>query len=259
MGQVDLDFKPSVPVFDADVALGRRHDRRVAVDSVEGTLEAMDKAGVGRAHVYAPHAAGYDSTEGNELLMATIAGQPRFVPQFAANPSADDLDDFKAAFTAAGARSIRVVPGIHNYPFRDWVVKPWMEWLAEENIPLWIPATYEFLANDGAVDPSEVYDTMVANPGVTAVLAEIHYRQIMWALPMLKSLPNLMIEVSRLVTTDGIPKFVAAAGEQRVLYGSRFPDAPMAPNLYYLHRCGLSDQGLADVCAGNLDRLLGTG
>ena len=64
MGQVDFEFRPDVPVFDADVALGRRHDRRVAVDSVEGTLEAMDRAGVDRAHVYAPHAAGYDSTHG---------------------------------------------------------------------------------------------------------------------------------------------------------------------------------------------------
>ena len=60
-----------MPVFDADVALGRRHDRRVAVDSVEGTLEEMDRSGVDRAHVYAPHAAGYDSTHGNELLVRT--------------------------------------------------------------------------------------------------------------------------------------------------------------------------------------------
>jgi len=259
MGQVDLNFKPTVPVFDADVALGRRHDRRVAVDTADGTLEAMDKAGVDRAHVYAPHAAGYDSSEGNELLMETIAGQPRFVPQFAANPSSDDLDEFKASFKAAGARSIRIVPGTHNYPFLDWVVKPWMEWMAQDGIPLWLPVTYDFLKGDGAIDPSEIYDTMSANPGVTAVLAEVHYRQTGWALPLMKSLPNLMIEVSRLVNTDGIPRFFRAVGERRVMYGSRFPDAPMAPNLYYLHRCGLSDENLADICAGNLDRLLGTG
>ena len=54
MGQVDFEFRPDVPVFDADVALGRRHDRRVAVDSVEGTLEEIDRAGVDRPRLRSP-------------------------------------------------------------------------------------------------------------------------------------------------------------------------------------------------------------
>ena len=257
MGQVDLNFKPAVRVFDADVALGRRHDRRVAVDTVEGTLEVMDRAGVDRAHVYAPHAAGYDSQEGNELLMETIEGQPRFVPQFVANPSVDDLGDFQARFKDAGARSVRIVPAAHHYPFRDWVVGPWMEWLARERVPLWLPVTYEILPTEYTIDPSEIYETVKAHPDVTAVLSEVHYIQTMWALPLMKSLPNLMIEISRLVNTDGVGRFLEAVGAGRVLYGSRFPDAPMAPNLYYLHRCGLGEDALAGICAGNLDRLLG--
>ena len=51
MGQVDLDFKPAVPVFDANAALGRRHDKRVAVDTADGVIEVMDEAGVERALV----------------------------------------------------------------------------------------------------------------------------------------------------------------------------------------------------------------
>ena len=111
MGQVDFDFKPEVPVFDADVALGRRHDRRVAVDGVEGTLAEMDGAGVERAHVYAPHAAGWDSTHGNESLVRTIAGQPRFVPQFAANPTVDDLDDLSETARNWALPATRTCPG----------------------------------------------------------------------------------------------------------------------------------------------------
>ena len=41
MGEVDFHFKPSVSVFDANMALGRRQDRRVNVGSVEETLEAI--------------------------------------------------------------------------------------------------------------------------------------------------------------------------------------------------------------------------
>ena len=62
---VDLDFRPEVPAFDANAALGRRHDRRVSKDSAAELLAEMDRAGVQRALVYAPHAAAYDSTEGN--------------------------------------------------------------------------------------------------------------------------------------------------------------------------------------------------
>ena len=57
--------------------MGRRHDRGVAVDSVEDTLEEMDRASVDRTHVHAPHAAGYGSPQGKEPLMRTIAGQSR--------------------------------------------------------------------------------------------------------------------------------------------------------------------------------------
>ena len=48
----------------------------------------------------------------------------------------------------------------------------------------------------------------------------------------------------------------AVSGHERILYGSRFPDAPIAPQLYELHRCGLTQPALAAICSGNLDRLL---
>jgi len=91
MGEVDLHFKPAVPVFDANVALGRRHDRPVAVDTLEGTLEAMDSAGVERALVYSPHAEAFDALEGNDLLWETVRGTDRLVPQHVVNPAYDDL------------------------------------------------------------------------------------------------------------------------------------------------------------------------
>ena len=76
---------------------------------------------------------------------------------------------------------------------------------------------------------------------------------------MLRSLPNVHVEVSRFVVPDGMTGLIDAAGHERVLFGSRFPDSSMAPQLYNLHRCGLDDAVLAAVCAGNLDRLLSQG
>ena len=102
MGKVELDFRPSVPVLDANVSLGRRHDRAVAVDTVEGVRREMDRAGIGRALVYAPHAATYDSVEGNSMLMESVRGRDDFVPQFVCNPAFDDLEQGRGARGGGG-------------------------------------------------------------------------------------------------------------------------------------------------------------
>ena len=248
MGQVDLNFKPSVPVFDANVALGRRHDLRVRVDTAEGTLRAMRAAGVGRALVYSQHATEFDGRDGNQLLLEMIQGEPGLIPQFVCNPGFEDMAAFADGVMEHRVRSVRMVPALDNYPFRDWVVGPWLAWLAEDRIPLWL--------NVWQVDPSELHDTASAHPDVAVVLSEVHYSQINWAVPLLRSLPNLYIEISRYVVSDGIQTLLDVVGEERILFGSRFPASPMAAQLYNLHRCGLSRATLEAICSRNLERLL---
>ena len=242
MGEVDLHFKSSVPTFDACVALGRRFDRYVREDTVEGTIDVMDKAGVDKALVYSPHSIDFDAEEGNALLMEQIQGQPRLVPQFAVNPSYDDMEAFGATLHELSVRSVRMAPEKHRYPFRDWVVGPWLEWLASEKLPLWLDAMQ--------LDPVDLYDTAKSFPDTQIVMSEVHYSHVGWALPMLKSLPNLSIEISRLLIPDGVNTLIDAIGFERVMFGSRFPDSPMAPMLYSLHRSGLSDEELRAIAPG---------
>ena len=248
MGEVDLHFKSSVPTFDACVALGRRFDRYVREDTVEGTLDVMDKAGVEKALVYSPHSIDFDAEEGNALLMEQIQGQPRLVPQFAVNPSYDDMEAFGATLHELSVRSVRMAPEKHRYPFRDWVVGTWMEWLASEKLPLWLDAMQ--------LDPVDLHDTAKSFPDTQIVMSEVHYSHVGWAAPMLKSLPNLSIEMSRFLIPDGVNTLIDAVGADRVMFGSRFPDSPMAPMLYSLHRSGLSEEQLRAICSGNLERLL---
>ena len=253
----DLSFEPSVPVFDANVALGRRHDRVVSEDTAAGTLKEMDRLGVERALVYAPHAASFDTTAGNKALLETIGGEPRLVPQFVANPAYDDLNSFAAGVRDAGVRSIRMFPALHYYPFRDWILGPWLEWLAVEQLPVWLPTGYDdSVFPPQRFDPNEVYDTLRANPNISAVLTEVEYKQFSWAIPLLRSLPNMCVELSRWFIIDGIPRLLDAVGDQRILYGSRFPEGAMGPQLYNLHNHGLSEDTLGRICSGNLERLL---
>ena len=257
MGDVNLNFKPAVPVFDANMALGRRHDRRVSVDTVVETLKEMNRAGVDRALVYAPHAVTYDSAEGNSLLLETIHGDSRLVPQFVCNPAFDDFDAFTSWVKEAKIRSVRMVPGAHNYPFRDWVVKRWLDWFAAEKIPVWLPTEYGIITETVHLNPSEAHDTVKAHPNLNVVLSEVHYGHVGWALPLIRSLPNISIEISRFVIADPIARLMKAVGEERILFGSRFPSQYIAPHIYTLHHSGLSDETLKKICSGNLERLLG--
>ena len=257
---VDLDFRPEVPAFDANAALGRRHDQRVAVDDAAGLLAEMDRAGVARALVYAPHAAAYDSSDGNAGLLEAIGQETRLVPQFVCNPTFDDFDQTTAYILESGVRAVRMLPMLHYYPFRLWVVGEWLAWLAARRIPLWLPMSYDTNWNDGdgaELDPHEVYATVSEFPDLAVVLSEVHYRQASWALPLLRSVPNLSIEVSRFVIVDGIARLLDAVGPQRVLFGSRYPEQAIAPQLYHLHRLGLNVADLRATCGGNLSRLLG--
>jgi len=96
-----------------------------------------------------------------------------------------------------------------------------------------------------------------AHPDVSAVLCEAQYHEMSWVMPLLRSLPNIYIELSRSVNTDVLVRMLDAVGEERIVFGSRFPDGSISPTLYGLHRYGLSDETLAAICAGNLERLLG--
>ena len=248
MGNVNLNFKPSVPVFDANVVLGRRHDRRAVVDTVAGTKEAMRKSGIERALVYSPHAVHFDTMVGNQLLLEMIQDESGLVPQFVANPATDDLESFAATLLKHEVSSVRLLPEEHRYPFRDWVVGPWLDRMEAENIPVWIPVEQ--------TDPPTLHDTIKAHAGLTVVATELHYSHVPWAMPLLRSLPNLSVEISRFVIADGVARLMDTVGEERILFGSRFPDSSMGHQLYNLHRSGLTEGALAAICAGNLDRLL---
>lgn len=256
MGKVDLHFQPTVQVFDANMYLGRPHDRRVTVHTPEDTIEAMQKAGITRALVHHPHADFRDSHDGNGWLMELVANSSSLVPQFVCNPSFDNLDDFAAEVKEFGIRSVRMVPTYHMYPFQDWVVGRWLEWLEDENIPLWIQVSADS-NNSVPFDSAAVHDTIKNHPNLKVILSEFHYQIALWVYPFLRSLPNVYAECSKFISTNWVPELIEVSSVDRVLYGSGFPTEALAPQLYTIHKSGLDDKELSAICGGNLERLLG--
>ena len=141
MGEVDIDFKSSVPVFDCNVSLGRVHTRRLVVDTAEDTISAMDHVGVETSLIHNPYGVNYDAVDGNKKLMESINGISRFIPQFTCNPSTFDLDSFSKNVEINNVKAIRMEPSKQNFPFVNWIVGDCMEWIVKKQITLFIPAT----------------------------------------------------------------------------------------------------------------------
>ena len=204
MGNLKEDVAAAGEVFDANVALGRRHDRRVTVDSVAGTLVEMDRVGVDRAVVYSTHAVVFDTEDGNAELVRAIGEERRLIPQFVCNPSRDDLSAFQYLVGSHSVRSIRMLPAQHMYPLAEWVVGPWLDWAASAGISVWMPVEYGAATNRSQLHveqfgAAEVHEVAASHPDVTVVLSEVQYRHANWALKLLGALPNLHLELSRFV------------------------------------------------------------
>ena len=249
MGEVDIDFKSSVPVFDCNVSLGRVHTRRLVVDTPEETISAMDHVGVKSALIHNPYGVNHDAVDGNKKLMESIKGIPRFIPQFTCNPATFDLDSFSENVEINNVKALRMEPSKQKFPFVDWIVGDCMKWIVKKQLTLFIPVT-DF-------NPDEFYNTIKLFPNVKVVLCDLHYSHVPWALPLLKSLPNLYVEISKFSISDSLVRLLNIVGETRILYGSKFPHQPMGPQLYSLHRWGISESTLKVICSENLERILG--
>ncbi len=245
---VSTPFRPAVPVFDGNAALGRRHDRRVALDTPAALLAEMDRCGIGRALVHHPHASNYCTREGNAWLMELVAGYPRLMPQWVVSPVFDAPEDAGAALLAAGVRSVRMCPRGNMYLFKRWTAGAWLEWLQAHGLALWLPAE--------DVDLGDLHDTLQHFAGLRVVLVAPTYAQISSVLPLARVLPNLFVDLSRWDVFRGPARLRDAIGAGRLLYGSNLPEFEPGSMLYYLHHCGFDERELRAVCGGNLERLV---
>jgi predicted TIM-barrel fold metal-dependent hydrolase len=230
------------------VQAGRPHDRPVEVPSRHEFLDRMDRWGIGRALVYHPAALFYDGEPGNRELLEWIGDEPRLVPQWCAHLSLTQVSDFAHQAETAGVRGVRAAPRLGLYPFVPWIVDPWLGWLSETGRVLWVSLD--------ELDPDQFHSAVSRHPQLHVVLSEGHYRHhaIIW--PLMRALPNLMLELSRYDVAGGVGRLVDAFGAERFVFGSTYPDLAPEPYLFYLHHAGLDESALRAIAGGNLERLL---
>ena len=242
-----LNFQPRVPVFDANVGVGHRHDRPSPYSDANELLEEMHRHGVDRALIYHVQGEAISAIRGNEMLLGWTGDA--FSLQWVAGPGDDSLRQLKGFHADERLRSVRLhSPEGGRVPFVDWLYGPLLDWLSTEGIPLWVSLA------DGS--PVELLDALQRFPDLTVVLLGAHYVHSTIVGPMLRRLPKAFLELSRFENLAGIETLIAEEGVERLLYGSYFPRYAMGPILFYLHHMEIDDADLTAICAGNLERLL---
>jgi hypothetical protein len=247
-----LHFKARVPVFDANVRVGNRHDERTACPDRAALLAEMDRHGVERALIYHAQTDEISPIDGNIALESWLTDDNRLVPQWSVLPVANSLAQIQALHAQGRVSSVRLheTAGV-GLPFRPWAYDELLTWLSEAYIPVWIPLP-DF-------NPDDLVTTLCEYPALVTVIAGAHYVHHLMVRPLLRALPNAHLELSRYEPIGAIEDLCQEMGATRLLYGSWYARYAMGPMLFYLHHTNLSEEELALVCAGNLDRILAAG
>lgn len=244
-----LTFKARVPVFDANVRVGDRHDEPPACSDRHTLLAELDRHGVERALIYHAQTDDISPIDGNQALEPWVGTDGRLVPQWSVMPTAASLAQIQALHAAGRVTSVR----LHDtwsagLPLRPWAYNSLLSWLSKERIPVWIPLP--------TVTSDDLITTLQAYPDLVTVCVGAHYVHYLLVRPLLQTIPNTYLELSRYEPIGEIEALCAEFGAHRLLYGSWFARYAMGPMLFYLHHTGLSEAELAMICAGNVERIL---
>ena len=241
------DFSARVPVFDANIGVGHRHNRPSPVNDTAGLLAEMERHGVERGLVYHVQGEMISAVDGNKALASW--DDSRLAPQWVTGPGTDSLSQLRELHGDGVVQSVRLHSTTDcGTPFVDWIYGDLLSWLEAEHIPLWIS-----LADTPVV---EIMDTLRRFPGLRAVLLGAHYSHSLAVRPLLRELPGSYLELSRLENLGTIEDLIGEFGARRFVYGSFYPRYAMGPMLFYLHHMAIDDDALKAICAGNLERLL---
>ena len=246
-----LNFKARVPVIDANIGVGHRHDRPHPTPDGQSLKAEMNRHGVDRAVIYQVQGESISQIDGNQELTSWPADDSFFEPQWLAGPSRRSIDQLQKLHAAGRVSSVRMNDSSAWNPFVHWIYRELLEWLQAEQIPLWVSVA--------DIDGSDLLATLTPFPDLVTVLVGAHYTHALWVRPLLKNLSHAHLELSRYEVLGEVEALRNEFGIERLLYGSFFPRYQMGPVLFYLHHLDFSEDELAAVCAGNVERILQPG
>ncbi len=239
-------------IFDCNCWYGRppRPPFRFAATPTE-LLAQMDFCGIDAALAYhvnqrfgAPHV--YD-----RVALDDLRGQPRLFPvRTLLPPQTGELpppEMLVAELRRDGVRAMRAFPVEHRYRLDGLTFGPHLEMLAAHRIPLLVKA-----------DCLAIGDLLRDCPNLTVIaMSQGPHSLERYLRPLLDRYPNLHLDTSGLLVEGLIAECVARYGEERLVFGSGFPDNAAGGAQHGLAGAHITEAARAAIASGNLRRLLG--
>ncbi len=244
-------------IVDAHAHVGPWFNFFTPEPTADSMLRVMDRCGVRLAVVSATHAIAGEVEAGNAEVAAMARQHPgRFAGYAVFNPHLpQSLADVERTLDAPGMVGIKIHPDVQGYAVGGPLYAPAFDLAARRGVPI-LTHTYA----DSAFSDPLMFEAIAARwPEVSIILGhagvtgEGHRR----AMAVAAKHPNLYLELCGSFTTGlWIRRMVAAAGAERVLYGSDFPFIELRYGLGRVVFAGLDEAELRLVLGGNARRLL---
>lgn len=244
-------------ILDANVGLGRfSYGLNSDLAETTQTLGHLQKNQIQQALTYSVLARQTDPEEGNAIVLEEARTHNEILPVSVLTPFAMDLDAEIERMNQHDIRVARLFPESGHFSVQPSVIGPLVETLQRHRKTLFID--FESLDWSGrAIDYDAVYQlcrTFPDGPIVligSTILGSRNYPNLM------KECPNLYLEISQIFQPGGISGLVEQGYGKRLIFGSAFPEREPGALLNMLAHADLTPRQMADICSGNLLRLLG--
>jgi predicted TIM-barrel fold metal-dependent hydrolase len=253
-------------VVDTNVSLFQWPFRRLSADDPDALAKRLSSLGIAEAWAGSFEALLHrDLSAVNRRVSEVCARLPLFRPVGSLHPGQPGWrEDLRRCAEEHGMRIVRLYPNYHGYGLDSSEFAELLALATKRRLLVQIAVAMEDERTQSAIarvpdaDLSPLAALLRKAPAARVQL--LNWRPRSGLLERLKGLPGLFFDTARVEGTDGIPRLVAAAGGDRVLFGSHAPFLIPESALIRTHESGqLRGASLSAVLGGNADKLFRKG
>jgi predicted TIM-barrel fold metal-dependent hydrolase len=251
--------------FDACAFIGRWPGEKLAFHEIEGLLASMQRMKIERALVTHTVAWQNSPAMGNRLLMEAIAPHAELAPCWVITPGlAVDEQGGEGSLcdrmAREGVRAVRLYPRDHVYSLLDRSSARLLSELNRRNYLVILDLDQVFtqsgLYDYNAASLSALDEICQTYTQLSVLVTRVGYRAFHNLFELMRTNPNLYLDLSFLATHQGVETIVERLGADRLVFGTGQPFVDAGGALLRLTEAGIQPEAKRQIASSNLERLL---
>ena len=228
------------------------------VRTVEGTIEAMDVAGVEKMVTSHLESFSYDAPNGNQRLKDDIDRFPgRFIPFFSVNPRYEEqaITEIEKYAGNLGWRGLKLHPQFQTYQANCIEVKRLIEQAAKYNCVVLYHSGDNYVGSYSP--PSLIADVAKDFPDTPIVMGHMGVSDWPEAIEVARLYDNVILDTTSCTINYGILEYsVKQVGAERLIWGSDFPFYPFQLGISKIIDSELDEDSKEFILGRNIKRIM---